>query len=118
MIMVLVLGRDRHAEAFERVGDLDLAGQAAVRLTPVGEGEDGLLVVLDRRKAVDPVFRDVDVAGAAAGAAAADAEDLVQPAALEVVLQRAARFRLDLAGLASARCGPDRRHVSSAPRRW
>jgi len=115
---VSVLRRDGHAQAFEIVGYLDLTGQAAVRLAPVGEGEDGFLVRLDRREAVDPILGDIDVAGAAACAASADAEDLVHPAALEIVFQRDAGLGVDLARVAASRRGPDGRHVSPAPPRW
>src|SRR5687767_7479715 len=92
----LVVRCDGHAEAVKGLRNLDLAGQTAVRLTPVGESEDGLLVRFERRPAVHPVCSDVDMAGAATRAAAADGLDL--PGLADVEHERAAGPCFDLLG--------------------
>jgi hypothetical protein len=71
-----ILRRDGDAEAIQLARHLNLAGKAAVGQPPVGKGQGGVLIVLHLQKPVEPVVGDVDMAGAAAGAAAADRRDL------------------------------------------
>src|SRR5690606_1698311 len=91
-----------NAQAVEIVGERNLAGKARVRVAVVARIEQVVLVGADRRQLVDELGIDVDVAGRARAAAAAQGEELVETVVADRLHYREAARCLDLAGFARA----------------
>src|SRR3546814_64633 len=90
-----ILGGDRHAKAVERVTELDLARKPRLGIT-VGGGIEQIILVLAHRRQFGRKFRvDMDVAGGARTATAAQGKHFVDAVVADHFHHRKARLARD-----------------------